>query len=357
MAGSEFGVSIRRMTELNNQKNTFNPNLLPNAVANRGTMQAPSRTPHIWYSSNPFLAIIQGLIVALLENSVPILLIPIAALVFIIITSLIPMLVGSFVGGSLFMVIVGIWACLQIAISVLALNLHLQLMMASFHQERISISKAVERALSRPGSFLLLAIVCMLPILAPFYFIFLSTTQSSVIIGGFLLIPAYVIISRLWLSFFFFFENQYTFKMSLVDSWELTKGRGWEMLGVFSAQFPLGVLGALFPLISTSGFTTRYFQLRYIKSRKLESSVKIHWINYLLSVLLTIFSAYLVLWRYYQIVDNKREVCYSVNGINSGGYTNMNEFCVPKDQCDQISECSTQFTPIESGSTTETTFE
>lgn len=345
------------MTETNNQKVAFDPNLLPNAVANRGPMQAPSRTPHIWYSSNPFLAIIQGLIVALLENSVPILLIPITALVFIILTSLIPMILGSLISGSLFVIIVGIWACLQIAISVLALNLHLQLMMASFHQERISISKAVERALSRPGSFLLLAIICMIPILAPFYFIFLRTTQTSIMIGGILLIPAYIIISRLWLSFFFFFENQYTFKMSLVDSWELTRGRGWEMLGVFAAQFPMGVLGALLPLISTSGFTTRYFQLRYIKSRKLESSVKTHWVNYLLSALLILFSGYLVLWRYYQVIDSKREVCYSTNEINSDGYTYMNELCVPKAQCDQIIECSQQFYPAESSNYDEVSFE
>lgn len=319
-----------------NTSTNENTTTLPNSIANRGQLAGVQQT-HVWYSSNPFIAVIQGMVIGLLENSASILLIPLVAVIIGAVTALIPLFFSSLLSNTTTSIVAAVWLGLQMLVLLFALSLHLQLMIASFHQERISVHTAIDRALQRPLGFFGVTLVCMfVPILA-FTLILRSSAVWQVLLGGGLLIPGYVIIARFWLAMFFFYDQKEDLRNSLIDSWQLTRGRSFEMIGVLAAQIPLCVVGVLSPLIASAGFTTRYFQLRHLKAQKLENSVRLHWANYVLAVTLLLASGYIVAWRSYSVIDNKKQICYLISSDQVSGLTQ--QVCQTKESCRQDPVC------------------
>ena len=311
------------------------PMQLPNSVQKRGQL-AGTRQAKIWYSSNPFMAAIQGIVIGLLENSVPILVIPLAALAAMVVSSLVPIGLSGVLSSTNISIVIAVWLGVQLLITMFALSLHLQLMIASFHQERISVHTALDRALQRPLGFFGVMLVCFSPATISLFLLLRSQSVTYTVLAGIMLLPSYFLIARFWLSAYFFYDRGDDLKTSLIDSWQLTSGRTFEMLGVLAAQFPLCFIGILSPLVASSGFSTRYFQLRYIKSHQLESSVRVHWSNYLLAALLVLTSAYAVLRRVNDVRDNGLRVCYVIDSASVGA---AQQVCQTKLECDRDPVC------------------
>ncbi len=312
------------------------PVQLPNSVAKRGRLTL-NRDAKIWYSSNPFMAAIQGMVIGLLENAVAILVIPIVAIATVAITSIIPILLSSFMSSILTSIVFAIWLGLQVLILLFALSLHLQLMIASFHQERISVHIAIDRALQRPLGFFGVVTVCFALPFAALILIFQSESVTQILLGGALLIPSYFIIARLWLAAYFFYEQGDDLRISLINSWQLTAGRTFEMFGVIAAQFPLCVVGILSPLIASSGFTTRYFQLRYVKSHGFVQNIKINWVNYLLTFGLLLSTGYVVLRQVTSARDSSVRVCYIQDSTTTVG--TAQQICQTRKDCNRDPIC------------------
>lgn len=231
-------------------------------------VQTTNNTDTSWYTSNPFLVSVRGLIEILQNNPVPALL---GALVLFVLYIVMLVLGGllSAVAPLIGLLVIGIAVILFVPF---AIGVYFAIAAASAHKEAITTGTAMSRATQK-----------LLPLIGLFIL------QALVIGVGFifLIIPGLILLGRLALAPIALFEENLGPIAAMKRSFELTSGHLFEMLG---ALFAGGILGGglLSPACSIAPIVGRYDDLKRLKSSGAPKP-KVHWLNFLLPALIALF--------------------------------------------------------------------
>jgi hypothetical protein len=277
------------------------------------------------YNSNPFVVAGKGLGSALVENptsSIFISLIPSLVILPAIIAIGLLFIVLSLTGGAIGALLAGI-VSLVFLISFLILVLRvtagsINILLKSINGKKISIKEAIGsessgRLLSLFGVYLL---------------------SSLAVIFGFLLfiIPGIYLLARLSLAPVIVYAEDKKAIDSLKRSMALTKGHVFEMLGAITAQSMLSGNGLLSLVGASSGTAKRYTELATAEKSGIKETGQVHWLNYVLPILLALFIAPYIALSVLSAVLNTNSVSFSSNNdISFSSVDSQNDTNVKND--------------------------
>lgn len=236
---------------------------------NTHTEHAPKH--HVTYDSNPFKAVITGIITLFKANPFP------------------SILIGLVLGVSAFAaVLVAIGICfiyppfgtiIGILLIFTIVIVYMPLANGAYHTLALSSLKG-EKA--KTTVFIKAAYKKLFPLLGASILIGLAT------FGGFLLFIVPGIIFSTWfsLTFFVMFDENLGAVAAMKRSKELVTGHVIEMIGATAAGAILNGLssgasgGLLGPVITIAPMATRYSELKALKASS-QPKPKVHWLNYL----------------------------------------------------------------------------
>jgi hypothetical protein len=234
------------------------------------------------YNSNPFIVAGKGLGSALVENptsSILIAVLPvlvaIPAIFFVstitVVLGLSGGAIGALLGGLIALVVVIALALLLIRIAAGSINI----LLMSLEKEKISTKAAIGSVSSGK--------------LTSFVGVYFLTSVAIFIGLLFFIIPGIYLMARFSLAPVVVYAENLKAMAAIKRSMALTKGHVFEMLGALTAQTILSGNGLLSTIGANSGIVKRYKELTTAEKLGITDTGKVHWLNYVMPVLFSIF--------------------------------------------------------------------